>query len=238
MRRCCPLAPVPASLGEQADIDGAVREQQATDGHQGLRMVAGTGLQASGDGGLLSLVFDTDWSRLAQPPSRRGWLGSLWLEQPVAFCALAALHGESERGRPLLQVQGCGSDSLGRSPTVVLFRDIIIAQCENGARRQKVRAKAKAIVSRCVLRLLCLRRGLPQALSPLAVLSISGLAPHPCHIATHTSVACEGREDTVLWARRSGDLSVAVSGHKHCKASCLIGSARPWVTTSPRQRLC
>ena len=58
---CWPQSPAPP--GKQTDIDGAVREQQATDGHQMLRVVAGTGLQASGgDAGLLSPVFDSDWS--------------------------------------------------------------------------------------------------------------------------------------------------------------------------------
>ena len=38
----------PTSAGKQTDIDGAVREQQATDGRQVLRVAAETGLRASG----------------------------------------------------------------------------------------------------------------------------------------------------------------------------------------------
>lgn len=61
--------------------------------------------------------------------------------------------------------------------------------------------KAKAIVNlSCVARLLCLRRGLPLAFSPLVALAlgllaqnvfISVLPPRSCQIETHMAVACE-----------------------------------------------
>lgn len=58
----------PGPTGKQTDIDGAVRKQQATGAHQVLRVVAGTGLRASGgEAGFPSLVFDGDWSRLTRP---------------------------------------------------------------------------------------------------------------------------------------------------------------------------
>lgn len=62
----------PASAGKQTDIDGAVREQQAADGRQVLRVVAEIGLRASGgEAGWLSPVSDGDLSRLARPRSGR-----------------------------------------------------------------------------------------------------------------------------------------------------------------------
>ena len=49
---------LPQPPGKQTDIDGAVREQQATDGRQVLRVVAETGLRALGEeAGWLALGF-------------------------------------------------------------------------------------------------------------------------------------------------------------------------------------
>lgn len=49
---------LPLPPRKQTDIDGAVREQQATDGCQVLRVVAETGLRASGEeAGWLALGF-------------------------------------------------------------------------------------------------------------------------------------------------------------------------------------
>ena len=85
-------------------------------------------------------------------------------------------------------------------PPSFLFNNFI-AQRKSDVQHQKVRMKAKAVVNlSCVARLLCLRHGLPLALSPLVALAlglltqnmfISVLPPPSCQIETHTAVACE-----------------------------------------------